>query len=86
MLDNLSGRFNRVLRFLKGEAQITEDNMKQALREIRLSLLEADVNFRVVKQFVANIRERALGSEVQELPVCNNLGYSSCIFCQCLAT
>ncbi len=66
MLDNLSGRFNRVLRFLKGEAQITEDNMKQALREIRLSLLEADVNFRVVKQFVANIRERALGSEVRE--------------------
>ena len=66
MLDNLSGRLNRVLRFLKGEAQITEDNMKQALREIRLSLLEADVNFRVVKQFVANIRERALGSEVRE--------------------
>lgn len=66
MLDNLSGRMTKVMRFLKGEATVTEDNMKQALREIRLSLLEADVNFRVVKDFIQKIREQALGSEVRE--------------------
>jgi signal recognition particle subunit SRP54 len=66
MLENLSGKFNKVMRYLKGEAKITEDNMKTALREIKLSLLEADVNFKVVKRFIENIREKALGKEVQE--------------------
>jgi signal recognition particle subunit SRP54 len=66
MLDNISGKFNKVLKYLKGEAKITEDNMKVALREIKLSLLEADVNFKVVKKFIANIKEKALGSEVRE--------------------
>jgi signal recognition particle subunit SRP54 len=51
---------------LKGEAKITEDNMKVAMREIKLSLLEADVNFKVVKKFIANIKEKAMGTEVQE--------------------
>jgi len=66
MLDNLSGKFNKVLKYLKGEAKITEDNIKTALREIKLSLLEADVNFKVVKQFTAAVKEQALGKEVQE--------------------
>jgi signal recognition particle subunit SRP54 len=66
MLENLSGKFNKVMRYLKGEAKITEDNMKNALREIKLSLLEADVNFKVVKKFIENLREKALGKEVQE--------------------
>ncbi len=66
MLDNLSGKFDKVLKYLKGEAKVTEDNMKVALREIKLSLLEADVNFKVVKKFIANIKEKALGTEVQE--------------------
>lgn len=66
MLENLSGKFNKVMRYLKGEAKITEDNMKSALREIKLSLLEADVNFKVVKRFIENIREKSLGEEVQE--------------------
>ena len=66
MLDNLSGKFNKVIKYLKGEAKLTEDNVKVALREIKLSLLEADVNFKVVKQFIANIKDRFLGSEVQE--------------------
>jgi len=66
MLDNLSGKFNKVLKYLKGEAKLTDDNMKVALREIRLSLLEADVNFKVVKQFIDNIKEKSMGKEVQE--------------------
>ncbi|MBN1197306.1 MAG: signal recognition particle protein [Candidatus Aminicenantes bacterium] len=66
MLDNLSGRLTKVMRYLKGEATVTEDNMKLALREIRLSLLEADVNYLVVKEFIAKLRERALGQEVRE--------------------
>jgi signal recognition particle subunit SRP54 len=66
MLDNLSGKFNKAIKYLKGEAKLTEDNVKIALREIKLSLLEADVNFKVVKQFIANIKDQFLGSEVRE--------------------
>jgi signal recognition particle subunit SRP54 len=66
MLENLSGKFNKVLKYLKGEAKITEDNMKVAMREIKLSLLEADVNFKVVKKFINNVKEKAMGTEVQE--------------------
>lgn len=66
MLENLSGKFNKVFKYLKGEAKITEDNIQQALREIKLSLLEADVNFKVVKKFIENVREKSLGKEVQE--------------------
>lgn len=66
MLDNLSGKFNKVLKYLKGEAKLTEDNMKIAMREIRLSLLEADVNFKVVKQFIESVKTKAMGQEVQE--------------------
>ena len=58
MLENLSGRFAKVLRYLRGEVQVTEGNMEQALREIRLSLLEGDVNFRVVRKFIENIKQR----------------------------
>lgn len=66
MLDNLSGKFNKVLKYLKGEAKITEDNIKVAMREIKLSLLEADVNYKVVKQFTSSVKEKAMGTEVQE--------------------
>ena len=66
MLENLSGKFNKVLKYLKGEAKITEDNMKVAMREIKLSLLEADVNFKVVKKFIDNVKEKAMGTEVRE--------------------
>jgi len=66
MLENLSGKFNKVFKYLKGEAKITEENIQQALREIKLSLLEADVNFKVVKKFIENVREKSLGKEVQE--------------------
>lgn len=66
MFDNLSGKFTKVFKYLKGEVKVTEENIKQALREIKLSLLEADVNFKVVKEFIENIREKSLGKDVQE--------------------
>ncbi len=66
MLENLSDRFNKVFKYLKGEVKITEENIEKALKEIKLSLLEADVNFRVVKEFIGKIKEEALGAKVQE--------------------
>ncbi len=66
MLETLSDRLGKVLRYLRGEVQITEENMQQALKEIRMSLLEADVNFKVVKKFIESIRAQAAGREVHE--------------------
>ncbi len=66
MLENLSERFNKVLRYLRGEVKVTEENMQQALKDIRMSLLEADVNFKVVKKFIENIREKATGQEIHD--------------------
>ncbi|HEX6140060.1 MAG TPA: signal recognition particle protein [Candidatus Limnocylindria bacterium] len=64
MFETLSARLQAVTQRLRGKAKITEADLDVALREIRLALLEADVNFRVVKDFVARVRERALGLEV----------------------
>ena len=62
MFESLSARLQGVIERLRGKAKITEADLDAALREIRLALLEADVNFRVVKEFVARVRERALGA------------------------
>jgi signal recognition particle subunit SRP54 len=62
MFESLSARLQGVVDRLRGKAKITEADLDVALREIRLALLEADVNFRVVKEFVARVRERALGA------------------------
>ncbi len=64
MFDQLSNRLQKALKFLRGEGKITERNMAEALRMIRLGFLEADVNYRVVKDFVARIREKALDEKV----------------------
>ncbi len=64
MFESLSARLQAITERLRGKAKITEADLDVALREIRLALLEADVNFRVVKEFVAHVRERALGGEV----------------------
>ncbi len=64
MFESLSTRLQGITERLRGKARITEADLDVALREIRLALLEADVNFRVVKDFVARLRERALGSDV----------------------
>ncbi len=64
MFESLSARLQSVTERLRGKAKISDADLDLALREIRLALLEADVNFRVVKTFVAHVRERALGLEV----------------------
>jgi signal recognition particle subunit SRP54 len=64
MFDDLSERLRGVLGRLSGRGRITEADVDAAMREVRLALLEADVNFRVVKDFVARVRERAVGAEV----------------------
>ena len=64
MLENLSQRLARVVKTMRGEARLTEANTQEMLREIRIALLEADVALPVVRDFVARVRERALGQEV----------------------
>ena len=64
MFDNLSDKLQRVFKNLRGEGRLSAENMESALREIRMALLEADVNFRVVKQLIENIKAKAMGEEV----------------------
>jgi len=64
MLENLSDKLDLIFKKLRGQGVMTEDNIKAALREVRLVLLEADVNFKVVKDFIEKVRERAIGSQV----------------------
>ena len=64
MFDNLTGRLARVVKTLRGEARITESNIQDALREVRMALLEADVALPVVKAFIDRVREKAVGEEV----------------------
>ncbi|NMG16773.1 signal recognition particle protein [Aromatoleum bremense] len=64
MLDNLTQRLSKVVKTLRGQARLTEDNIQEAMREVRLALLEADVALPVVKDFVARVREKAVGQEV----------------------
>jgi signal recognition particle subunit SRP54 len=66
MFDNLSDRLQAVFGNLTGKGRLTEADVDAAMREIRLALLEADVNFKVVKEFVARVRERAIGSDVMK--------------------
>jgi signal recognition particle subunit SRP54 len=64
MLDNLSQRLSRVVKTLRGQARLTEANTQEMLREIRVALLEADVALAVVRDFIARVRDKALGQEV----------------------
>jgi signal recognition particle subunit SRP54 len=64
MLENLTHRLSRVVKTIRGEARLTEANTQEMLREVRLALLEADVSLPVVREFVANVKEKALGAEV----------------------
>ncbi|HEV2279122.1 MAG TPA: signal recognition particle protein [Acidobacteriaceae bacterium] len=64
MFENLSEKLQRAFKNLRGQGAVTEENMQEALREIRVALLEADVNLNVVKELIDHIREKALGQEV----------------------
>jgi len=66
MFDSLTDKLQGVFRRLGGRGTITEKDLDEALREVRLALLEADVNYKVVRDFVAGVRERALGAEVTQ--------------------
>src|SRR5246500_1840517 len=64
MFENLQEKLQRAFKTLRGQATLTEENIQEALREIRLALLEADVNFKVVKQLIDQIQAKAVGQEV----------------------
>ncbi len=66
MFDNLTQRLTGAFRTLTGKSKLTEDNIKDALREVRMALLEADVALPVVREFIASVKERALGVQVSE--------------------
>ena len=66
VFESLSEKLQNALGKLRGKGKISEKDLDSALREVRLALLEADVNFKVVKDFVKKIKERSLGSEVLE--------------------
>lgn len=64
MLDTLSLKFDRILKKLRGQGVLTEQNIADALKDVRLALLEADVNFKIVKDFIERVRVKAVGREV----------------------
>ena len=64
--EGLSSRLQEITRKLRGKARITESDLKEMLREVKLALLEADVNYKIVKEFIANIQEKALGQDVMK--------------------
>lgn len=64
--EGLTSRLQSVFSKLRGKGKVTEDDVNEAMREVRLALLEADVNFKVVKEFIAKVKEKAVGSEVME--------------------
>ena len=64
MLDALSNKFEKILKKIRGQGVLTEQNIVEALKEVRLALLEADVNFKIVKDFIERVRQKAVGQEV----------------------
>ncbi len=66
MFDYIGDRLSNAIKNIKGMGRITEENIDGAMREIRMALLEADVNYQVVKEFIKNVKEKALGMEVQK--------------------
>lgn len=66
MFEYMGDRLSKAIKNIRGMGRITEENISEAMREIRMALLEADVNYQVVKEFVANVKEKALGQEVQK--------------------
>ena len=62
--EGLSSRLQEITRKIRGKARITESDLKEMLREVKLALLEADVNYKIVKEFINSIQEKALGQDV----------------------
>ena len=66
MFEYLGDRLSNAIKNIKGMGRITEENINEAMREIRMALLEADVNYQVVKEFITKVKEKALGTEVEK--------------------
>ena len=66
MFENLSERLGKTLKNISGKGRLTEDNIKDTLREVRMALLEADVALPVVRDFIGQVKERAVGTEVSK--------------------
>ncbi|MDG2393695.1 MAG: signal recognition particle receptor subunit alpha, partial [Thalassotalea sp.] len=66
MFENLSDRLTKTLKNISGRGRLTEDNIKDTLREVRMALLEADVALPVIREFIANVKTRAVGQEVSK--------------------
>ncbi|MEY4110521.1 MAG: hypothetical protein RLZZ46_876, partial [Bacteroidota bacterium] len=64
MFESLSEKFDKAFRMLKGKGQITEINVAETLKEVRKALLDADVNFKIAKQFTDTVKEKAMGADV----------------------
>ena len=67
--DSLSEKLQNVFKNLRSKGRLTEDDVKTALKEVKMALLEADVNFRVVKKFVKDVQERAIGQDVMAVSI-----------------
>ena len=86
--ESLSDKLQSVFKRLKGKGKLSESDIKEVIREIRLALLEADVNYKVVKDFVKTVSERAVGVEVMEsltpaqqvIKIVNEAPYSDSVF------
>lgn len=65
--EGLSSRLQEITRKIRGKARITESDLKEMLREVKLALLEADVNYKIVKDFIETVREKALGSRCYKI-------------------
>ena len=66
IFESLSDRLQETFKKLRGHGKLTEDDVNDAMREVRMALLEADVNFKVVKQFIKTVKERAIGQDILE--------------------
>jgi signal recognition particle subunit SRP54 len=66
MFENLSAKLDSIFKRLRGHGKLTEDNIQEALKEVRMALLEADVHFKIVKDFIQSVQQRAIGQEVME--------------------
>lgn len=64
--DSLSDKLQNIFKKLRGKGRLNEDDVKAAMKEVKMALLEADVNFKVVKQFVNSVTERAIGQDVMQ--------------------
>ena len=65
--EGLSSRLQEITRKIKGKARITESDLKEMLREVKLALLEADVNYKIVKEFIASVRRKSIRSRCNEV-------------------